>query len=165
MRSKLKRILFSLKVIVDGQWMKYFVILWMVLSFEYDIRITIYFSLLWEIVVKKPVLWVLISSPWANLSENLQTDSWMSFHFPLPHLSSKPALHVSWTAAVACWQSPAAVLPPSESLHSPWNLLRASPNPRTPTVLSVAYSLWLGSRLLLTCSRRPCFAVAGLQQA
>lgn len=78
MRTKKKRILFSLAVIVDGQWVKYFVILWMVLSFGYDIRVTIYFSLFWEIVVKKPVLWVLIFNPWMNLLENLKKGSWMS---------------------------------------------------------------------------------------
>lgn len=56
MRSKMKRVLVSLKVTVDGQWVKYFVILWMALSFGYDVRSTVYFSLLWEVVVKKPVL-------------------------------------------------------------------------------------------------------------
>lgn len=137
MRSKMKRVLVSLKVTVDGQWVKYFVILWMALSFGYDVRSTVYFSLLWEVVVKKPVLWVLISDP-------------------LLRLLSRPALHFSWTAAVACWQSPAAILlPPTESLHPPGNLLRASPvlEPRSP------------HHGLQSVIGPPCFAVAGMQQA
>lgn len=139
MRKRMTRILFSLTVIVDGQWVKYFVILWMVLSFGYDIRVTIYFSLLWEIVVKKPSTLSLylqsLNEPIGEFENGFLNvfDSSCSFRFPLLHLSSKPALPFlldccCGLVTVPCchssashWVTPSPLEPPESQSH-----------PRTP---------------------------------
>lgn len=161
-------ILFSLKVIVDGEWN--ILILWIFLSFGYDVRVLVYFSLLWEVVVKKPVVWVLISYPWMNLLENLKTDSWMSlesscyFWIPLPQLLSKPPLHFSWTVVVALLTAPLLTLflLPCGSFHPPQTLRRANPMLEPHSPHRGLWSICLGSRLPLTLLQPPCFAVAGM---
>lgn len=138
-------------------------ILWIFLSFGYDVRVLVYFSLLWEVVVKKPVVWVLISNPWMNLLENLKTDSWMSlesscyFWIPLPQLSSKPPLHFSWTVVVALLTAPLLTLflLPCGSFHPPQSLRRANPMLEPHSPHRGLWSICLGSRLPLTLLQPP----------